>query len=245
MMRLKKILPLLFLLFSVECAVVTAKRTEAIQRKLPGGVLAVTNEEDAEEAFIIVEKEDDSPLYKNGAVEILREKYGIEVSKDEITELDPIKELLSQGWKLYLLSMYFLIMLWVWKKSIGYIVRGYTEFRQQELSKTAGRICFGVSLYLISIAVWYRLLCFVEIPQQYLPTVGIWDVGYFVEEIRDFHKKVQVLGDSVPVFEDVWRAGKAALVGYGLSVLLFLPGWIGMMCRKEDARDHREKNMGV
>ena len=98
---LRNICPLLFLLLSLACAAYTTVQIREYQRNLPGGVLAVLDkEEGAEQDFLIVEKEDGSPLYKNGAVEEIQKKYGITVSEDDLTELDPVKSLLSQSWKL-------------------------------------------------------------------------------------------------------------------------------------------------
>ena len=230
---LRNICPLLFLLLSLACAAYTTVQIREYQRNLPGGVLAVLDkEEGAEQDFLIVEKEDGSPLYKNGAVEEIQKKYGITVSEDDLTELDPVKSLLSQSWKLYLAGVYFLVMLCIWKAAMGYIVRGYTECKNQKILKTTVRICSGAFLYLVSVGIWYLLICFIDIPQQYLPIAGIWDVGYIVEEIREFYEKSQKLGEQVSVLKEAWQAGKMALIGYGASILLFLPGWMGIICRK-------------
>ena len=230
---LRNICPLLFLLLSLACAAYTTVQIREYQRNLPGGVLAVLDkEEGAEQDFLIVEKEDGSPLYKNGAVEKIQKKYGITVSEDNLTELDPVKSLLSQSWKLYLAGVYFLVMLCIWKVAMGCIVRGYTECKNQKIIKTAVRICSGAFLYLVSVGIWYLLICFIDIPQQYLPIAGIWDVGYIVEEIREFYEKSQKLGEQVSVLKEAWQAGKMALIGYGASILLFLPGWMGIICRK-------------
>ena len=230
---LRNIWPLFFLLLSVACAVFTTVKIGESQRELPGGVLAVLDkEEGTEQDFLIVEKEDGSPLYKNGAVEEIRKKYGITVSEDDLTELDPVKSLLSQSWKLYLAGVYFLVMLCIWKAAMGCIVRGYTECKNQKILKTTVRICSGAFLYLVSVGIWYLLICFIDIPQQYLPIAGIWDVGYIVEEIREFYEKSQKLGEQVSVLKEAWQAGKMALIGYGASILLFLPGWMGIICRK-------------
>ena len=65
---LRNICPLLFLLLSLACAAYTTVQIREYQRNLPGGVLAVLDkEEGAEQDFLIVEKEDGSPLYKNMA----------------------------------------------------------------------------------------------------------------------------------------------------------------------------------
>ena len=179
-----------------------------------------------------MEKEDGSPLYKNGAVERIRKEYGITVSEDDLTELDPVKSLLSQSWKLYLAGVYFLIMLCIWKAAIRCITRGYTESTTQKISRTTKRICFGGFLYLASIGIWYLLICFIDFPQQYLPIAGIWDFGYILDEVRGFYDKVQKFGEQVPVLRAAWRAGRTALIGYGASILLFLPGWVGIFCRR-------------
>ena len=230
---LRNICPLLFLLLSLACAAYTTVQIGERQKNLPGGVLAVLDkEEGAEQDFLIVEKEDGSPLYKNGAVEKIQKKYGITVSEDDLTELDPVKSLLSQSWKLYLAGVYLLVMLCIWKAAMGCIVRGYTECKDQKILKTTVRICSGAFLYLVSVGIWYLLICFIDITQQYLPIAGIWDVGYIVEEIREFYEKSQKLGEQVSVLKVAWQAGKTALLGYGASILLFLPGWIGMICRK-------------
>lgn len=230
---LRNIWPLFFLLLSVACAVFITVKLGEHQNGLPGGVLAVLDkEEGAEQDFLIVEKEDGSSLYKNGAVERIRKEYGITVSEDDLTELNPIKSLLSQGWKLYLAGVYFLIMLCIWKAAIRCITRGYTECKAQKISKTTKRICFGGFLYLASIGIWYLLICFIDIPQQYLPIAGIWDFGYIVDEVRGFYDKVLKFGEQVPVLSDAWRAGRTALIGYGASILLFLPGWVGIFCRR-------------
>ena len=134
MKALRNIWPLFFLLLSVACAVFITVKLGKHQNGLPGGVLAVLDkEEGAEQDFLIVEKEDGSPLYKNGAVERIRKEYGITVSENDLTELDPIKSLLSQGWKLYLAGVYFLIMLCIWKAAIRCIKRGYTECKAQKI----------------------------------------------------------------------------------------------------------------
>ena len=230
---LRNICPLLFLLLSLACAAYTTVQIREYQRNLPGGVLAVLDkEEGAEQDFLIVEKEDGSPLYKNGAVEKIQKKYHITVSEDDLTELDPVKSLLSQSWKLYLAGVYFLVMQCIWKAAMGCIVRGYTECKNQKIIKTTVRICSGAFLYLVSVGIWYLLICFIDIPQQYLPIAGIWDVGYIVEEIREFYEKSQKLGEQVSVLKEAWQAGKMALIGYGASILLFLPGWMGIICRK-------------
>ena len=230
---LRNICPLLFLLLSLACAAYTTVQIGERQKNLPGGVLAVLDkEEGAEQDYLIVEKEDGSPLYKNGAVERIQKKYGITVSEDALTELDPVKSLLSQSWKLYLAGVYFLVMLCIWKAAMGCIVRGYTECKNQKIIKTTVRICSGAFLYLVSVGIWYLLICFIDIPQQYLPIAGIWDVGYIVEEIREFYEKSQKLGEQVSVLKEAWQAGKMALIGYGASILLFLPGWMGIICRK-------------
>ena len=230
---LRNICPLLFLLLSLACAAYTTVQIGERQKNLPGGVLAVLDkEEGAEQDFLIVEKEDGSPLYKNGAVEKIQKKYGITVSEDDLTELDPVKSLLSQSWKLYLAGVYLLVMLCIWKAAMGCIVRGYTECKNQKIIKTTVRICSGAFLYLVSVGIWYLLICFIDIPQQYLPIAGIWDVGYIVEEIREFYEKSQKLGEQVSVLKEAWQAGKMALIGYGASILLFLPGWMGIICRK-------------
>ena len=230
---LRNICPLLFLLLSLACAAYTTVQIGERQKNLPGGVLAVLDkEEGAEQDFLIVEKEDGSPLYKNGAIERIQKKYGITVSEDALTELDPVKSLLSQSWKLYLAGVYLLVMLCIWKAAMGCIVRGYTECKDQKILKTTVRICSGAFLYLVSVGIWYLLICFIDIPQQYLPIAGIWDVGYIVEEIREFYEKSQKLGEQVSVLKEAWQAGKMALIGYGASILLFLPGWMGIICRK-------------
>ena len=230
---LRNIWPLFFLLLSVACAVFTTVKIGESQRELPGGVLAVLDkEEGAKQEFLIVEKEDGSPLYKNGAVERIREENGITVSENDLTELTPIKSLLSQSWKLYLAGVYFLLMLCIWKVAMRCIVKGYTECKNQKIFKTTVRICSGAFLYLVSVGIWYLLICFIDIPQQYLPIAGIWDVGYIVEEIREFYEKSQKLGEQVSVLKEAWQAGKMALIGYGASILLFLPGWMGIICRK-------------
>ena len=230
---MRNIWPLFFLLLSVVCAVFVTVRIGDRQSELPGGVLAVLDkEEGAKQEFLIVEKEDGSPLYKNGAVERIREENGITVSENDLTELTPIKSLLSQSWKLYLAGVYFLLMLCIWKVAMRCIVKGYTECKNQKIFKTTVRICSGAFLYLVSVGIWYLLICFIDIPQQYLPIAGIWDVGYIVEEIREFYEKSQKLGEQVSVLKVAWQAGKTALLGYGASILLFLPGWIGMICRK-------------
>ena len=230
---LRNICPLLFLLLSLACAAYTTVQIGERQKNLPGGVLAVLDkEEGAEQDYLIVEKEDGSPLYKNGAVEKIQKQYGITVSEDDLTELDPVKSLLSQSWKLYLAGVYLLAMLCIWKAAMGCIVRGYTECKDQKILKTTVRICSGVFLYLVSVGIWYLLICFIDIPQQYLPIAGIWDVGYIVEEIREFYEKSQKLGEQVSVLKEAWQAGKMALIGYGASILLFLPGWMGIICRK-------------
>ena len=230
---LRNICPLLFLLLSLACAAYTTVQIGEYQRNLPGGVLAVLDkEEGAEQDFLIVEKEDGSPLYKNGAVERIQKKYGITVSEDALTELDPVKSLLSQSWKLYLAGVYLLVMLCIWKAAMGCIVRGYTECKDQKILKTTVRICSGVFLYLVSVGIWYLLICFIDIPQQYLPIAGIWDFGYIVDEVRGFYDKVLKFGEQVPVLSDAWRAGRTALIGYGASILLFLPGWVGIFCRR-------------
>ena len=228
---MRNIWPLFFLLLSVVCAVFV--RIGDRQSELPGGVLAVLDkEEGAKQEFLIVEKEDGSPLYKNGAVERIREENGITVSENDLTELTPIKSLLSQSWKLYLAGVYFLLMLCIWKVAMRCIVKGYTECKNQKIFKTTVRICSGAFLYLVSVGIWYLLICFIDIPQQYLPIAGIWDVGYIVEEIREFYEKSQKLGEQVSVLKEAWQAGKMALIGYGASILLFLPGWMGIICRK-------------
>ena len=230
---MRNIWPLFFLLLSVVCAVFVTVRIGERQSELPGGVLAVLDkEEGAEQEFLIVEKEDGSPLYKNGAVERIREENGITVSENDLTELTPIKSLLSQSWKLYLAGVYFLLMLCIWKVAMRCIVKGYTECKNQKIFKTTVRICSGAFLYLVSVGIWYLLICFIDIPQQYLPIAGIWDVGYIVEEIREFYEKSQKLGEQVSVLKEAWQAGKMALIGYGASILLFLPGWMGIICRK-------------
>ena len=230
---LKNIWPLFFLLLSAACAVFTAVRIGELQRELPGGVLAVLDKEEGrEQDFLIVEKGDGSSLYKNGAVERIRKEYGITVSEEDLTELTPIKSLLSQSWKIYLAGVYFLVMLWIWKAAIRCITRGYTECKNQEIIKTTARICSGVFLYLISVGIWYLLICFTDIPQQYLPIAGIWDLGYIADEIRGFYEKARSLGAQAPVLADAWSAGRTAMIGYGVSILLFLPGWIGIICRK-------------
>ena len=222
MKALRNIWPLFFLLLSVACAVFITVKLGEHQNGLPGGVLAVLDKEDgAKQDFLIVEKEDG-----------IRKEYGITVSEDDLTELNPIKSLLSQGWKLYLAGVYFLIMLCIWKAAIRCITRGYTECKAQKISKTTKRICFGGFLYLASIGIWYLLICFIEIPQQYLPIAGIWDFGYIVDEVRGFYDKVQKFGEQVPILRDAWRVGRTALIGYGASILLFFPGWLGMFCRK-------------
>ncbi len=230
---MRNIWPLFFLLLSVVCAVFVTVRIGDRQSGLPGGVLAVLDkEEGAKQEFLIVEKEDGSPLYKNGAVERIREENGITVSENDLTELTPIKSLLSQSWKLYLAGVYFLLMLCIWKVAMRCIVKGYTECKNQKIFKTTVRICSGAFLYLVSVGIWYLLICFIDIPQQYLPIAGIWDVGYIVEEIREFYEKSQKLGEQVSVLKEAWQAGKMALIGYGASILLFLPGWMGIICRK-------------
>ncbi len=230
---MRNIWPLFFLLLSVVCAVFVTVRIGDRQSELPGGVLAVLDkEEGAKQEFLIVEKEDGSPLYKNGAVERIREENGITVSENDLTELTPIKSLLSQSWKLYLAGVYFLLMLCIWKVAMRCIVKGYTECKNQKIFKTTVRICSGAFLYLVSVGIWYLLICFIDIPQQYLPIAGIWDVGYIVEEIREFYEKSQKLGEQVSVLKEAWQAGKMALIGYGASILLFLPGWMGIICRK-------------
>ena len=231
---MRNIWPLFFLLLSVVCAVFVTVRIGDRQSELPGGVLAVLDkEEGAKQEFLIVEKEDGSPLYKNGAVERIREENGITVSENDLTELTPIKSLLSQSWKLYLAGVYFLLMLCIWKVAMRCIVKGYTECKNQKIFKTTVRICSGAFLYLVSVGIWYLLICFIDIPQQYLPIAGIWDVGYIVEEIREFYEKSQKLGEQVSVLKEAWQAGKMALIGYGASILLFLPGWMGIICRKK------------
>ena len=78
MKALRNIWPLFFLLLSVACAVFITVKLGEHQNGLPGGVLAVLDKEDgAKQDFLIVEKEDGSPLYKNGAVERIRKEYGI------------------------------------------------------------------------------------------------------------------------------------------------------------------------
>ena len=63
---LRNIWPLFFLLLSVACAVFTTVKIGESQRELQGGVLAAfDNEQGSELDFLIVEKEDGSPLYKN------------------------------------------------------------------------------------------------------------------------------------------------------------------------------------
>lgn len=229
MKLLKRIIPWLFLVLSLGCALFTAVRTETLQRNLLGGVLAVLDQENGTgENHLIVEREDGSPLYKNGAAERIRKEYGIILSNDRLTELDPVKKLLSQSWKFCLAGIYFLTMLWIWKVSMGCIVRGYTGCKSQKITKTAAEIFLGILLYLSSLGIWYCLICFIDIPQQYIPLAGIWDLGYIAGEIRGFHEKVQSLGEQIPVLADAWRAGKTALVGYGASILLFLPGWAAL-----------------
>ena len=230
---MRNIWPLFFLLLSVVCAVFVTVRIGDRQSELPGGVLAVLDkEEGAKQEFLIVEKEDGSPLYKNGAVERIQKENGITVSENALTELTPIKSLLSQSWKLYLAGVYFLLLLCIWKAAMRCIVKGYTECKNQENFKTTVRIGAGAFLYLVSVGIWYLLICFIDIPQQYLPIAGIWDVGHIVDEIREFYEKSQKLGEQVSVLKVAWQAGKTALLGYGASILLFLPGWIGMICRK-------------
>lgn len=236
MKRLKIVWPLLFLVLSAGCALFTTVTTQKLQAEIPKGVLAVldkgSNKEHTEQNFLIIKNEDNSPLYKNEASEKIRREYNITVIADDLTELDPIKSLLSRGWQLCLAGIYFLAMLWIWKAAIGHIVRGYMEYKSQKISKTAARLCAGVFLYLASVGIWYLLICYIDIPQQYLPIAGIWDVGYILNEIQNFHEKVQKFGNQIPVLKDIWRAGKTALIGYGSSILLFLPGWVGMFCRK-------------
>lgn len=230
---LKSIWPLFFLLLSVAFAVSITVQIRECQKALPEGILAVWDKESGKrQDFLIVEKEDNSPLYKNEAIERIRREYGIAVSEDELTELSPIKSLLSQSWKLYLTGLYFLLMLCIWKAAIACITRGYEQCKRQRFSKTAGRICFGGFLYLTSIGIWYLLICFADIPQQYLPIDGIWDLGYIADEIRGFYEKAQSLGAQAPVLADAWNAGRTALMGYGISLLLFLPGWGGIFFRK-------------
>ena len=230
---LKSIWPLFFLLLSVAFAVSITVQIRECQKALPGGILAVWDKESGKrQDFLIVEKEDGSPLYKNEAIERIQREYGIIVSEDELTELIPIKSLLSQSWKLYLTGVYFLLMLCIWKAAMRYIVKGYTECKNQEIFKTTVRIGSGAFLYLISVGIWYLLICFIDIPQQYLPIAGIWDVGYIVDEVRGFYDKVQKFKEQVPVLRDAWRTGRMALSGYGASILVFLPGWMGIICRK-------------
>ena len=233
---IRNIWPLFFLLLSVICAVFTAFKIGELQRELPGGVLAILDkEEGTDQDFIKKKKEDGSPLYKNGAVERIRKEYGITVSEDDLTELSPIKSLLSQSWKLYLAGFYFLLMLCIWKAAIVCITRGYEQCKIQKIPKTAGKICFGGFLYLAAIGIWYLLICFIDIPQQYLPIAGIWDVGYIVDEVRGFYDKVQKFGKLVPILRDIWMTGRTALIGYGVSILLFFPGWIGIIAAKNYA----------
>ena len=94
------------------------------------------------------------------------------------------------------------------------------------------RIGIGVFLYLASIGLWYLIICHIEIPQQYLPIAGIWDLGYIVEEIQGFYQKALNLGSQIPELRDVWKAGSAALKGYGVSIFVLLPGWAGLVLRK-------------
>ena len=227
---LRNICPLLFLLLSLACAAYTTVQIREYQRNLPGGVLAVLDkEEGAEQDFLIVEKEDGSPLYKNGAVEKIQKKYGITVLEDDLTELDPVKSLLSQSWKLYLAGVYLLAMLCIWKAAMGCIVRGYTECKDQKILKTTVRICSGVFLYLVSVGIWYLLICFIDIPQQYLPIAGIWDVGYVVDEIREFYRESEGIAGTIPYIGEIRTAGSFALRGYIIAIILFIPFWIRIL----------------
>lgn len=227
---LRNIWPLFFLLLSVACAVFTTVKTGESQRELPGGVLAILDkEEGTEQDFLIVEKEDGSPLYKNGAVEEIRKKYGITVSEDDLTELDPVKSLLSQSWKLYLAGVYFLVMLCIWKAAMGCIVRGYTECKNQKILKTTVRICSGAFLYLVSVGIWYLLICFIDIPQQYLPIAGIWDIGYIVDEIREFYRESEGIASTISYIGEIRAVGSFTMRGYIIAIILFLPFWIRIL----------------
>ena len=227
---MRNIWPLFFLLLSVVCAVFVTVRIGDRQSELPGGVLAVLDkEEGAKQEFLIVEKEDGSPLYKNGAVERIREENGITVSENDLTELTPIKSLLSQSWKLYLAGVYFLLMLCIWKVAMRCIVKGYTECKNQKIFKTTVRICSGAFLYLVSVGIWYLLICFIDIPQQYLPIAGIWDVGYVVDEIREFYRESEDIAGTISYIGEIRTAGSFALRGYLIAIILFIPFWIRIL----------------
>lgn len=227
---LKNIVPLFFLLLSVGCAVLTAIKTEKIQREFPGGVLAVLYEEEKTKPdFLIIEKKNGSPLYKNGAIEEIRKKYGITVSEEQLIEMDSIKSLLSQSWKLFLAGVYFLVMLCAWKAAVGYIVIGYTEYKNQKIFKTTVRIFSGAFLYLASVGIWYLMIRYIDIPQQYLPLGGIWDVGYIVDEIKEFYRESEEIANTVSLIAEIRAVGNFTMRRYMIAIMLFIPFWIRIL----------------
>ena len=80
-------------------------------------------------------------------------------------------------------------------------------------------------LYLVSVGIWYLLICFIDIPQQYLPIAGIWDVGYVVDEIREFYRESEDIGGTISYIGKIRTAGSFALRGYLIAIILFIPFW--------------------
>lgn len=222
---LKTILPWLFLIFSVGTALVTTIQVRGILEEIPGGILTIL-EGTQDPVFFILEKEDKSPLYKNGAIQQIKSSYGIDVSEKELIELDPLKILLSQGWILWLMAVYLLIMVLLWKHALNLFMTAYLEYMKQPIPITIRRIFSGIFLYAVSIGIWYLIFTHIQIPQQYISSRGIWDIGYLIERLQMFCKEVQENSKSIPCLAAIQRAYILSAKGYLSGFLLFLPCWI-------------------
>ena len=94
-------------------------------------------------------------------------------------------------------------------------------------------VTFGLTLWCS-----YRLffieimICFIEIPQQYLPLAGIWDLGYIIEEVKDFYRETDKIAGKVIYVQKIRAAGSIAVKGYLSAFLLYSPFWIRLQNKK-------------
>lgn len=232
---LKKNWSYLFLFLAAITALATALQVQKIQSSIPNGILAVS-EEFPEQPFALIEAENESPLYKNAAIQKIKQTYYIEVSQKDLLELTPVKSVLSQGGVFWLAAVYILMMLWIWKFSLAYFSVSYLEHRKQKLSQTAGQIWIGILLYLISIRIWDFLMSNMKIPQQYLSPTGVWDIPYFIREILNFYQSTAHMSETLPWIQEIRTASMISIAGYASGFLLFLPYWLKLMLTRKKLR---------
>ena len=87
----------------------------------------------------------------------------------------------------------------------------------------------GIAILFFSAGRLSDLLGSIREIQQYLPIAGIWDVGYVVDEIREFYRESEGIADTIPYIGEIRAAGSFALRGYLIAIILFIPFWIRIL----------------